>query len=72
MFIRLVIAWRLAICPTKTSLSSVKPTIDGVVRLPSRFAMTRGLAPSTTAAQQFVVPRSIPRILLITNGRWKE
>jgi len=48
------------------SLSSVKPTIEGVVRLPSRLAITWGLAPSTTATQQLVVPRSMPRILLMT------
>src|SRR5258708_26951565 len=72
VFIGLVIAWRLAICPTRRSWSSVKPTIDGVVRLPSRLAMTRGLAPSTTATQQFVVPRSIPRILLIGGTRSRK
>ena len=39
----LVIAWRFAICPTSRSLSSVKPTTDGVVRLPSRFGITCGV-----------------------------
>ena len=43
VFIGLVIAWRLAICPTRRSPSSVKPTIDGVVRLPSRLVSTCGV-----------------------------
>ncbi len=34
----------------------MKATIDGVVRAPSRVAMTRGFPPSITAMQQFVVP----------------
>src|ERR1044071_4083157 len=58
-----VIACRFAICPTSRSLSSVNPTTDGVVRLPSRFGSTCGVVTSTTDAQEFVVPRSIPRIL---------
>src|SRR5262249_13313461 len=48
----------------RRSLSSVKPTIEGVVRLPSRLERTCGVDPSTTATQQLVVPRSMPRILL--------
>src|SRR4029453_15599436 len=63
VFIGFVIDCRLAICPTRRSPSSVKPTIDGVVRLPSRLFSTCGVAPSTTETQQFVVPRSMPRIL---------
>jgi hypothetical protein len=39
--------------------------MDGVVRPPSAFSMTRGLPPSMTATQEFVVPRSIPMILPI-------
>ena len=39
--------------------------VDGVVRAPSEFAMTTGSPPSMTATQLFVVPRSIPMILLI-------
>ena len=40
VFIGFVIAWRFAIWPTRRSPSSVKPTIEGVVRLPSRFDRT--------------------------------
>src|SRR3712207_7329570 len=40
--------------------SSVKATMDGVVRAPSAFSMTLGCAPSMTATQELVVPRSIP------------
>jgi len=36
---------------------------DGVVRLPSWFAMTVGWPASKTATHEFVVPRSIPMIL---------
>ena len=42
------------------SPSSVKATIEGVVRMPSAFSMTLGLLPSITATQELVVPRSIP------------
>ena len=38
--------------------------MDGVVRAPSVFSMTLGSAPSITATQEFVVPRSIPITLL--------
>src|SRR5215472_4372394 len=56
----LVTAWRLAAWPTRRSLSLVNATIDGVVRPPSAFSMTLGDAPSITATQEFVVPRSMP------------
>src|ERR1700730_17950553 len=52
--------WRLAGCPTRISPSSVKATIDGVVRPPSAFSMTLALFPSITATQELVVPRSMP------------
>jgi len=58
-------AWRLAICPTRRSPSSEKATMEAVVRLPSRLGSTTGTVASTMAAQLFVVPRSMPRILLI-------
>src|SRR5450631_3449337 len=61
----LVTAWRLADCPTNTSPSFVKATIDGVVRSPSLFSITLGLPPSMMATQEFVVPRSMPIILPI-------
>src|SRR2546426_6363780 len=59
----LVMACRLAIWPTRRSPASVKPTIDGVVRLPSEFGITTGSPPSITATQLLVVPRSIPMTL---------
>jgi hypothetical protein len=43
----------------------VNATIEGTVRAPSFVAMTRGLPPSITATQQFVVPRSMPTALPI-------
>src|SRR5438876_9802854 len=56
----LVTAWRLAGWPTRRSPSSLKATIDGVVRMPSAFSMTFDVLPSITATHEFVVPRSIP------------
>ena len=61
----LVTACRLATWPIRRSPSFVKATTEGVVRLPSAFAITVGCPPSMTATQLFVVPRSIPIILLI-------
>src|SRR5258708_33241601 len=52
--------WRLAGWPTRTWPSSVKATIDGVVRAPSAFSITLALFPSITATQELVVPRSMP------------
>src|SRR6516225_10071244 len=56
----LVTAWRLAGWPTSRSPSSLKATIDGVVRMPSAFSITLAFLPSITATHEFVVPRSIP------------
>ena len=56
----LVTAWRLAGCPTRRSPSSLKATIDGVVRMPSAFSITFAVLPSITATHELVVPRSIP------------
>src|SRR5271165_7272276 len=56
----LVTACRLAGWPTRRSPSSVNATIDGVVRAPSEFSMTLGVAPSMTATQELVVPKSMP------------
>jgi hypothetical protein len=39
--------------------------MEGVVRLPSEFAMTTGSPPSMMATQELVVPRSIPMTLLM-------
>src|SRR6195952_1983940 len=60
VFSGLVTAWRLAGWPTRRSPSSLKATIDGVVRMPSAFSMTLAVLPSITATHEFVVPRSIP------------
>src|SRR5438105_10025304 len=62
----LVIACRLAICPTSRSPASVKPTIEGVVRLPSELGITTGSPPSMTATHEFVVPRSMPITLAMS------
>ena len=56
----LVTACRFAAWPTSRSLSLVNATIEGVVRPPSAFSMTLGEAPSMTATQELVVPRSMP------------
>jgi 2-iminoacetate synthase ThiH len=42
---------------------SVKPTTEGVVRLPDALMRTLGSSPSMTATHEFVVPRSMPMIL---------
>src|SRR5574344_845604 len=65
VFCGLVMACRLAGSPTLRSPPSTKPTTDGVVRLPSLFAITTGSLPSKTATQEFVVPKSIPIIFPI-------
>ena len=61
----LVMAWRLAIWPTRRSPSLVKATTDGVVLAPSLLGMTTGSPPSMTATQELVVPRSMPMIFAI-------
>jgi hypothetical protein len=38
---------------------------EGVVLLPSALGITTGSLPSITETQEFVVPKSIPIILLI-------
>ena len=63
VFSGLVTAWRLAGWPTSRSPSSVKATIEGVVRMPSAFSITFGVLPSMTATQELVVPRSMPMTL---------
>jgi|SRR5210317_349188 hypothetical protein len=64
-----VIAWRFAGSPTLRSPFplSKKATIEGVVLRPSLFCITTGSLPSSTATQLFVVPKSIPIILLMIN-----
>src|SRR3954471_11505111 len=56
----LVIACRLAICPTSRLLLSVIATIEGVVLYPPRLGITVGVLFSTMATHELVVPKSIP------------
>ena len=65
VFSGFVTACRLATWPTRRSPVLVNATTDGVRRPPSGFVMTTGSPPSITATTEFVVPRSIPIILLI-------
>ncbi len=44
---------------------SAKATIEGVVRAPSLFSITRTSLPSMIATHEFVVPRSMPMTLLM-------
>src|ERR1700733_15940749 len=59
----LVMAWRLATSPTRTSPDLEKPTTDGVVRPPSALGMTVGSPASSTLTTELVVPRSMPTAL---------
>src|SRR5512133_3048639 len=72
VFCGFVTAWRLADCPTSTSSSFVKATIDGVVRSPSLFSITRGLPPSMIATQELVVPRSMPMTFAMEQAPWNQ
>ena len=65
VFSGFVIAWRFAGSPTLRSPPSTNATIEGVVLLPSLFAITTGSLPSSTATQELVVPKSIPIIFPI-------
>ena len=60
-----VTACLLAGSPTLISPPSTKAITDGVVLLPSALGITTGSLPSITETQEFVVPKSIPIILLI-------
>src|SRR5882724_12008029 len=60
VFSGFVTCCRLAGTPTSRSPPCVKATTDGVVRPPSRFGITVGSPPSSTAMQELVVPRSMP------------
>src|SRR5712675_2735371 len=68
----LVTPCRLAGWPTRRSPSSVKATIEGVVRAPSEFSITLGVDPSITATHEFVVPRSIPMTFAIYISSWRR
>src|ERR1700730_3808936 len=65
VFSGLVTAWRLATCPTRRSPVLVMATTEGVVRAPSWLGITTGSPPCSTLATEFVVPKSMPIILLI-------
>jgi len=58
----LVTAWRLAEAPTRISPSSWYAMMEGVVRAPSLFSITRVVLPSMMDTQLLVVPRSMPMI----------
>ena len=60
----LVTIWFLAFCPTIIS-PFLNATTDGVVLIPSGLVITLASPPSYTDTQLFVVPKSIPIILLI-------
>jgi len=60
--LRVVIAWRRATWPTRISPSLLKPTTDGVIRLPSSFLDHLGVAALHDGPTELVVPRSIPMI----------
>src|SRR5690242_1520432 len=65
VFSGFVTAWRFATWPTSRSPVLVMATTEGVVRAPSWLGMTTGSPPCMTATTEFVVPKSIPIILLI-------
>ena len=65
VFVGLVTACLFAGSPTLISPPSTNAITDGVVLLPSAFAITTGSPPSITATHELVVPKSIPIILLI-------
>src|SRR5437899_8332648 len=65
VFSGFVTACRLATWPTSRSPVFVMATTEGVVRAPSWLGITTGSPPCITATTEFVVPKSIPIILLI-------
>src|SRR5690606_33548419 len=65
VLVGLVTACLFAGSPTLISPSSTKAITDGVVLFPSALGITTGSFPSITETHEFVVPKSIPIILLI-------
>src|SRR2546427_1202369 len=65
VFSGLRIACRRAIWPTRRSPVFVKPTTEGVRRVPSALGMTVGSPPIITAITELVVPRSMPTTFAI-------
>src|SRR5207253_6474010 len=68
VFSGFVTACLLATCPTSRSPVLVMATTDGVVRAPSWLGITTDSPPCITATTEFVVPKSMPIILLILIG----
>src|SRR5579875_301679 len=66
----LVIAWRLATSPTRTSSDLEKATTEGVVRAPSALGITVGSPASRTLTTELVVPRSMPTALGMGEASW--
>ena len=69
VLVGLVTAWRLG----GLADEALAVVLDGhhglgVVRAPSAFSTTLGALPSITATHEFVVPRSMPMILLIQSS----
>ena len=62
VFVGFVTDCLFAASPITHSPLWVKATILGVVRAPSEFSRTTALPPFMTDMQEFVVPRSMPRI----------
>src|SRR5438128_825117 len=58
----LMSSWLLAGWPTMSLPFSLSATIEGMVLYPSREGITNGFLSRTTAAQELVVPRSMPII----------
>src|SRR5882724_7208557 len=58
-----MMAWRLAIWPTRISPPLANATIDGQRLPPSAVGMTTGLPAWTAATTELVVPKSMPTIL---------
>ena len=65
VFVGFVTACLFAGSPTLISPPSTNAITDGVVLFPSAFGITTGSLPSITETHEFVVPKSIPIILLI-------
>ena len=65
VFSGLVTACLFAGSPTLISPSSTNAITEGVVLFPSALGITTGSLPSITETHEFVVPKSIPIILLI-------
>ena len=65
VFVGFVTACLFAGSPTLISPPSTNAITEGVVLFPSAFGITTGSLPSMTETQEFVVPKSIPIILLM-------